>query len=91
MVTAGFQPIKVGVIGTGRFGRLHALTLAGLFEFQLVAIVGRRPECPQPLRTELPDIPYWSSLSAAIVLRPGSWPAQQRHTSQSPVSYSKRA
>lgn len=66
MMTAGFQPIKVGVIGTGRFGRLHALTLAGLFEFQLVAIVGRRSECPQPLRTELPEIPYWSSLSAAI-------------------------
>lgn len=62
----GFQPVKVGVIGTGRFGRLHALTLAGLTEFQLVAIVGRRPEYPQPLKSELPDVPYWSNLPTAL-------------------------
>ena len=29
---ASANPVKVGVVGLGRFGRLHALTLAGLAE-----------------------------------------------------------
>ena len=34
------EPVKIGVIGLGRFGRLHALTLAGLAEAELVGLVG---------------------------------------------------
>ena len=36
-----FSPVRIGVIGLGRFGRLHALTLAGLAEAELVGAVGR--------------------------------------------------
>ena len=39
-----FDPVKVGVVGLGNFGRLHALTLAGLAESELVALVARRQE-----------------------------------------------
>ena len=37
-----FPPVKIGVVGLGRFGRLHALTLAGLAEAELVGLVARR-------------------------------------------------
>ena len=33
-----------GVIGLGRFGRLHSLTLSGIAEAELVAMVARRQE-----------------------------------------------
>ena len=32
------NPVRMGVVGVGRFGRLHALTLAGLAEARLVAL-----------------------------------------------------
>ena len=37
-----FVPVKIGVVGLGRFGRLHALTLAGLAEAELVGVVARQ-------------------------------------------------
>ena len=37
-----FEPVRIGVIGLGSFGRLHAVTLAGLAEAELVALVARR-------------------------------------------------
>ena len=33
------QPVRIGVVGLGRFGRLHALTLSGLAEAELVGVV----------------------------------------------------
>ena len=36
-----FRRVAVGVVGLGRFGRLHALTLAGLAEADLVALVAQ--------------------------------------------------
>lgn len=65
-MTAAFEPVKVGVIGLGRFGRLHALTLSKLAEAQLVAIVGRREESVAKLKTELADVPGWTDLDRAI-------------------------
>lgn len=59
-------PVKIGVVGLGRFGRLHSLTLAGLAEAELVAVVGRRQESLDMLATELPSVPGWTSLSKAI-------------------------
>ncbi|MFT7644256.1 MAG: putative dehydrogenase, partial [Pirellulaceae bacterium] len=41
MAQPNSQPVKVGVVGLGRFGRLHALTLANLAEAELVAVVAR--------------------------------------------------
>ena len=58
--------IKIGVIGTGRFGRLHSLTLSGLPEAELVAVVARRQASLDKLKTELPDVPGWIDLDRAI-------------------------
>ena len=61
-----FVPVKTGVVGLGRFGRLHALTLAGLVEAELVALVARRQESLDAVAHELPGVPGWTSLSQAI-------------------------
>ncbi|MGE0607403.1 MAG: Gfo/Idh/MocA family protein [Pirellulales bacterium] len=60
------SPVKLGVIGLGRFGRLHALTAASLAEAELVALVARRPESLAALQAELPGVPGWTNLPAAI-------------------------
>ncbi len=61
-----FQPVRIGVIGLGRFGRLHALTLAGLAEAELVGVVARREMSLDKLRCELPGVPGWTDLDRAI-------------------------
>lgn len=60
-------PVKVGVIGLGRFGRLHALTLAGLNDAELVGLVARRRDSLEALQRELPGVPGWTDLDQAIV------------------------
>jgi len=60
------SPLKVGVIGLGRFGRLHALTLAGLAEAELVGLVARRQESIDALAGELPEVPGWLDLEQAV-------------------------
>ena len=60
------SPLKVGVIGLGRFGRLHALTLAGLAEAELVALVARRQHSLDALARDLPGVRGWTSLSQAL-------------------------
>lgn len=59
-------PVKVGVVGLGRFGRLHSLTLAGLVEAELVAVVARRQESLEAIARELPDVRGWKNLDRAI-------------------------
>ena len=66
MTHKGVAPVKVGVIGLGRFGRLHSLTLAGLAEAELVAVVARRQESLDAMFQELPGVRGWTSLEAAI-------------------------
>ncbi len=60
------QPVKIGVIGLGRFGRLHSLTLAGLAETELVGVVARRQASLDKMKTELPDVRGWLDLDQAI-------------------------
>lgn len=60
------SPVKTAVVGLGRFGRLHSLTLAGLAEAELVGVVARRDESLQALAPELPGVPGWTSLEQAI-------------------------
>jgi predicted dehydrogenase len=60
------EPVKVGVIGLGRFGRLHALTLAQLAEAELVGFVARRQTSIDALSKELPGIPGWTDLEQAL-------------------------
>lgn len=61
-----FAPVNVGVIGLGRFGRLHALTLNGLAEANLVGVVARRQASLDAIARELPDTPSWLDLDQAI-------------------------
>jgi predicted dehydrogenase len=58
--------VKVGVVGLGRFGRLHALTLARLAEAELVALVARRHASLDALAPELPGVPAWTDLRRAV-------------------------
>jgi predicted dehydrogenase len=66
MTQKSIAPVKVGVIGLGRFGRLHSLTLAGLAEAELVAVVARRQESLDAMLQELPNVGGWTSLKQAI-------------------------
>lgn len=66
MSQKNFKPVKIGVIGLGRFGRLHALTLSGLAEAELVGVVARRQESVDTLLQELPGTPGWTDLDQAI-------------------------
>lgn len=58
--------MRVGVVGLGDFGRLHALTLAGLAEAELVALVARRQASLDALARELPGVPCWLDLARAL-------------------------
>jgi predicted dehydrogenase len=60
------EPVKVGVVGLGRFGRLHALTLSGLAEAKLVGLVARRQASLEALARELPGVAGWTDLDRAI-------------------------
>jgi predicted dehydrogenase len=60
------DPVKIGVVGLGRFGRLHALTAAGLAETELVALVARRPASLEALAGELPGVSGWTDLDRAV-------------------------
>jgi len=66
MTETSFAPVKVGVLGLGRFGRLHALTLARLAEADLVALVARRQASLDSLAPELPGVPGWTNLQQAL-------------------------
>src|SRR5688572_30024686 len=61
-----FAPVKIGLVGPGSFGRLHALTLAGMAEAELVAIVGRDQNKLNRLQQECPGAQTWTDLDAAI-------------------------
>ena len=60
------RPVRVGVVGLGDFGRLHARTIAGLAEAELVAVVARRQASLDIVRQELPGVPGWVDLEGAL-------------------------
>lgn len=60
------QPVRIAVVGLGRFGRLHALTLSGLAEAELVGVVGRQSASIERIRPELPHVRGWIDLEQAI-------------------------
>ncbi|NQV25658.1 MAG: Gfo/Idh/MocA family oxidoreductase [Rhodopirellula sp.] len=66
MTGKNFAPVRVGVIGLGRFGKLHSLTLAGLAEAELAGVVARREASLREFETLLPDVPGWTDLDRAI-------------------------
>jgi len=58
--------IKCGVIGLGRFGRLHALTLLSLENVHLTAVVARRQDSVDKLLEEIPSTTGYTNLDTAI-------------------------
>src|SRR5436190_1113262 len=68
MMTASraFTLVRIGVVGLGRFGQLHAQTLAGLAEAELTGVVARRRPSLDQMRTKLPGVPGWLDLKQAI-------------------------
>jgi predicted dehydrogenase len=60
------EPVKIGVVGLGRFGRLHSLTISKLTECRLAGLVARRPETLARMHAELPGIPGWTDLDTAL-------------------------
>ena len=49
------QPIRWGVIGIGRFGRLHARAIQSIYGLELAAICNRNRERLEAVRSEFPD------------------------------------
>ena len=62
-----FDPVRIGVIGMGAFGRLHAQTLAGLAESELVALVARRQVSLDECGDLLPGVPGWLDLDRVML------------------------
>lgn len=60
------EPVRLGIVGLGGFGRLHAMTAAGVGEAQVVALVDRREECIAAIGKSLPGVPVWTDLHAAL-------------------------
>lgn len=65
MNASRFEPVKVGVVGMGSFGRLHALTLMGLAEAELVAVVARREASLAEFAEHAPNVPGWLDVEQA--------------------------
>lgn len=61
-----FEPVKIGVAGLGSFGQLHAATLAGLAEAELVALLARRQASLDAVTDKLGDVPGWLDLDKVI-------------------------
>lgn len=61
-----FPPVRISVVGVGSFGRLHALTLAGLAEADLVEVVDSRESALAEMQAVLPDVPGYTDLNAAL-------------------------
>ena len=62
----GFEPVRIGLVGLGSFGRLHGLTLAGIAEAELVALVARRQASLDAVGDLLPGVRGWTDLDRAI-------------------------
>ena len=56
------SPVRIGVLGAGYFGRLHALTVNSLSEAQLCAVVDSSATALAKLPTSLAQIPHFSDL-----------------------------
>ena len=59
------EPVRLGVVGMGGFGTLHALTALGLAEAELVAVVARRQASLDAFAEKAPGIPGYLDLAVA--------------------------
>ncbi len=60
------QPVRVAVVGLGKFGQQHALTLAGIAEAELVGLVARRQESLDAVSGRVPGVRGWLNLEQAL-------------------------
>ncbi len=60
------EPIRIGVVGSGRFGSLHAQTLLSLAESELVALVDSSEKALAQLPEALSAIPKYLDLEQAL-------------------------
>jgi len=60
------RPVKLGVVGMGGFGTLHALTALSLAEAELVAVVARRQASLDEFAEKVPGIPGYLDLGEAV-------------------------
>lgn len=61
-----FDPVKIGVVGLGTFGLLHAATVAGIAEAELVALVEPNAARRKAAQMAHAGVEMWSDLAAAI-------------------------
>ncbi len=66
MTNSSFDPVKIGVVGLGFFGKLHAQTITGLAETELVALCARRQESLDEAKHLGLDAPGWMDLRKAV-------------------------
>jgi predicted dehydrogenase len=66
MAKKRLDPVRVGVVGIGDFGRLHALTLDGLAEAEVVALVDRDTARLKQVGQELGGVAVWDDLDEAL-------------------------
>jgi predicted dehydrogenase len=66
MAKQRIQPVRIGVIGIGVFGQLHAATLRDLAEAELVALVDRDRERLAQAGRELGGVAVWDDLEEAL-------------------------
>jgi predicted dehydrogenase len=66
MSAKAFEPVRIGVVGLGRFGHLHARTLAGLAEAKLVALVDQDEAALAKACSEIPGVQSWVDIDQAL-------------------------
>lgn len=58
--------VKCAVVGLGRFGRLHSLTINGIDGVELAGVVARRQASIDALHSELPGVQGYTDINTAI-------------------------
>jgi predicted dehydrogenase len=66
MTSGGMKPVRIGVAGMGGFGLLHAMTLQGIGEAELVAVMHRRRDRLDEIADRLPGVHGYTNLEEAI-------------------------
>ena len=81
------MPVTVSVVGLGNFGRLHAQTIAGLAEAELVGLVDSRQAALDGASRQFSAVPRWNNLDAAIAECPAeAWIVASSTAAHAPIA-----
>lgn len=61
-----YSPVKIGLVGAGNFGLVHAHTINGLVEADLVAVVDSHRKALASVSSLFPGVLVWEKLEEAI-------------------------